>query len=229
MLSVLGVFDALTAYEESPYKGRINPIFINVINSKDYYIQYMLQQWDFETHSIAEAGEVSSILGTVANIDKLPRYVAEKIEARGFIVEQIMMPHKITYENARAALKAEVTEPLRLIDSINKHNNYLDEALQSFEEYSYEQWGVVEPPLARVLGKPAVMYQRAMVQNHVSVRNTLDRIMTYTEANEELNYETQKTLIKYQQNNISESPLPSMKKKVKVDSLEQKKEGMYPN
>lgn len=219
MLSALGVYDALAEYDDSHYKDKINPIFINIINSKDYYIGEKLRQWKFETHSIADAGEFSSILGTVANIDKLPRYVAEKIKSRNFSLENIMMPHKITYDDARAILKAEVNDPLRLMDSIKKHNVQLDEALQFYEPYHYERWGVVQPPLARVLGKPAVQYQRAMVECHDSVRNAINRIIDYIDTDRKVDRSLQQNMMQYQKSHSGESPTYMLKKTVKTDSL----------
>ena len=49
--------------------------------------------------------------------------------------------------------------------------------LDAYERYDLSKWGVVQPPLARILSTPAVRYQEAMINKHPSVRNTLQRIL----------------------------------------------------
>jgi hypothetical protein len=90
-----------------------------------------------------------------------------------------MMPHKMTYEKVRAILKADVDNPLALMDSIQKNNEAIDKALKDYKDYEFEKWGVVEPPLARLLSEPAVQYQKAMVYKHPEVQETLELILDF--------------------------------------------------
>lgn len=195
MLSVLEVYNAIAGDPEKEFFQKINPVFINIINSEDYYIAKKIEDWKFKKENLSDAGEFSSIIGTVASIDKLPRYVFEKIIAQGFAIEPIMMPHKITYEKVKNILKADIDEPVRLMDSIKAHNNVIDEVLINYNNYHYYKWGVVQPPLARLLSMPAVRYQEAMVTCHPDVRNALKRIHEYVKTDTTVTREMQENLM----------------------------------
>jgi hypothetical protein len=177
MLSALEVYDAIA--RDSVYKKKVNPVFINIINSKDFYIRRKIEEWGFETDDVKESGEIASILETVASIDKLPRYIYAKIENRGFTIKPIMMPHKLSYENVVGVLKAKVKHPLALMDSIKKHNAVIDSTLRKYKNYNYKRWGVVEPPLARILGEPSVRYEEAMICCHPDVNRALERVLDF--------------------------------------------------
>ena len=126
-----------------------------------------------------KSGELSAILNTVVSIDKLPRYVFDKIEKEGFVLEPIMMPHRITYDRVKSVLRGDVDDPVRLMKLIKQHNDTIRWVLRDYENYKLRQWGVVEPPLARVLSEPAVRYQEAMVYYHPEVQRAFARIDAY--------------------------------------------------
>jgi len=177
MLSAVEVYDAVAGDSTKPYFKSINPVFINIINSEDFYIAQKLIEFGLKPKSINDASEIGSIIGTVTSIDKLPRYILEKIRARGFAVELIMMPHKLSYQKIKNALNGEVADPVELMKKIKENNAAIDTALVRYDKYRYNKWGVVQPPLARLLSRPAVHYQEAMVNCHPSVKNTLQRII----------------------------------------------------
>lgn len=180
MLSALEVYDAIQ--RDDDFVNKIQPVFINIINSKNFYIEEKLIEWGFEASDLKDSGELASIIGTVVSIDKLPRYVYNKIENRGFAVVPIMMPHKLSYTDVQAVIKAKVKDPLRLMDSIEVHNKIIDDALHSYERYKRDAWGVVEPPLARILGEPAVRYQEAMIYFHTDLDKTMERVFSFIET-----------------------------------------------
>ncbi len=177
MLSPLEVFDAVTRDTAKAFAKKINPVFINIINSEDFYIAQKIKEYGLKPKSISDVSEIGSIIGTVASIDKFPRFVLEKIRARGYAVELIMMPHKLSYEKVKQSLKGEISEPLKLMEKIKLHNDSIDAALRNYKNYDLEKWGVIQPPLARLLSAPAVRYQEAMINEHASVQNTLQRIL----------------------------------------------------
>lgn len=180
MLSTWELYESIIDAKNSDYSDMIQPVFVNIINSKDYYIAHkVLKDWKFKKASQDKTSEISAILNTVVSIDKLPRYVFDKIEKRGFAVEAIMMPHKISYDEVKAILRGDVNNPVRLMKLIRQHNDTIDQVLKRYKQYDFNKWGVVEPPLARVLSVPAVRYQEAMVKNHPEVLRALDRIEAY--------------------------------------------------
>ena len=179
MLSTLEIYETIAA-ESRDYSEKIQPVFVNIINSQDYYVAYkVLVDWNFKKTSQSKSGELSAILNTVVSIDKLPRYVFDKIEKKGYVVEPIMMPHKLSYERVKAVLRGDVDDPVRLMKMIKKHNDTIRWVLRDYEKYNLKRWGVVEPPLARVLSEPAVRYQEAMVFKHPELQRALARIDAY--------------------------------------------------
>ncbi len=182
MLSALEFYETLEE-EGGVYSSKIQPVFINIINSQDYYIAHkVLNDWGFNKVSQSNTGEFSAILSTVVSIDKLPRYVLAKILKKGYVVEEFMMPHKINYQQVKAVLRGDVDDPIRLMKEIKAHNKTIDSVLRIYKPYKFKKWGVVTPPLARILSVPAVRYQEAMVTHHPEVLDALDLIDTYLQA-----------------------------------------------
>ncbi len=190
MLSAYEAFYALAGNPTKPYYNKINPVFISIVNSKEFYTTEVLKSWGLTPNYKQDKGEIQSILETLASIEKMPRYAFDRIRGRGFVVEQLMMPHKLKYEQLEKYL-GEIENPLALIDSIQVHNAKIDDALKEYEDYCIEDWGVVEPPLARLLSKPAVRYQEAMVKKHPDLRNKIDTLLDkFINLTEKLDTET---------------------------------------
>jgi len=222
LLSALEVYDAVAGDRSKDYHYDINPIFINIINSEEFYIAQKIEDFGIKPENLKNPSEVGSIIKTVVSIDKLPRYVLEKIKARGFAIEPIMMPHKLSYEKVKAVLNGEVADPLRLMDSIKKHNATIDHALEDYGDYKYKKWGVVQPPLARILSKPAVQYQLAMVNNHPEIKNAIERILLYVETETIIDNVVQEKLIK-QPSSINRKTRMNIKRKRALDTLKNEK------
>ena len=112
----------------------LNPVFINIINSKGYYTARKINEWKLE----------------------------------------------------RAPGDPGVGELSAIIEKITAHNDSIDVALEAYKGYDKDKWGVVEPPLARLLSEPAVRYQEAMVKHHPGVRFALTRILDYLAEKKEV-------------------------------------------
>ncbi len=196
LLSALELHEYLAYLAETdPEIESLNPVFINIINSKSYYISRKIKEWKIQrAPGDPGVGELSAIVETIASIDKFPRYVSAKIKNRKFILEDIFMPHKIHFADITAQFKGAVADPLELIQKIEAHNDSIDTALEAYAKYDKEKWGVVEPPLARLLSLPAVRYQEAMVKYHPDVRNALERILGYLKEEKEVKIEDQQRL-----------------------------------
>ena len=164
---------------------RVMPVFINVINSEEYYVNQKLKYWEVERNGENDVSEIASILETVASTEKTPRYVTALIESQDLEVRRIMMPHKITLERVQNVLKGDPDEPLNLLSKIKQHNEGLlatlaegiNEPKDSYYFYDLNTWGLVEPPLARVLSTPARQYQKRMVIGHNAVTKEIDTIV----------------------------------------------------
>ncbi|MFT4678942.1 MAG: hypothetical protein ACI84C_000884 [Flavobacteriales bacterium] len=157
-----------------------NPVFVSISNSNSWYIHQILQRWNINPKSETSSGELSAILGTVASIDKIPNYIASYLKEEFDFVE-IPMPHPFTYDQACAVLGNAPVDPLALIASIESHNDSIYSALDRFAGYDMDKWGVVVPPLARLLSKPAVEYQKAMIAEHWLVKQRLQTLAELSE------------------------------------------------
>jgi hypothetical protein len=223
MLSAAEVYDAVEGDTIGNYGERINPVFVNIINSEDFYILQKLSDWGFKIVRANDTGEIAAIIGTLTSIDKLTGYMHGKMEARNFVVERIMMPHKITYKKVKNILNADVDDPVRLMDSIKVHNSIIDMSLYNSDSYDYEKWGVIEPPMARLLGEPAVEYQKAMVTCHPDIQNAIDRIILfYLVSEEEVTKGAKEDLMQMQILQKEIYPLINEKKQQVPDSLKLK-------
>ncbi|WP_340198759.1 patatin-like phospholipase family protein [Ascidiimonas sp. W6] len=160
----------------------INPIFVNIINSKDYYALRKIKEWGVELNpeNGLTSGELSAILSTLISTEKLPRYVTESIIGEGEEgVEKIFMPHKLDYKYVTKILGGEPKNPLKLIEHLEIHNKTIDKALESYHHYNLNDWGIVTPPLSRLLGEVAVKYQEAMINKHPAVMKQIAKLKSH--------------------------------------------------
>ena len=177
LLSAMQVYDAIEKDNPKDYNNKVQPIFINIINSKDFYVKQKLKEYNLAPNYKRDPSEYQSIIETVTSTNIVPNYILEKLKSRGFAVELIMMPHKISLKDVESSIRGEVEDPLVLLTQIKKHNDSIDNALKRYDKYLYEDWGVVEPPLARLLSEPAVRYQEAMIKEHPLIREKIDYLM----------------------------------------------------
>jgi hypothetical protein len=220
-----GLLSVLELHEHFEYLAEreatidtLNPVFINIINSKGYYVARKIKEWKVVRASgDPGVGELSAIIETVMSIDKFPRYVSAKIRNRKFILEEIFMPHKIHYNDVTAQFKGDVADPIGLMKKIKAHNDSIDVALKAYDGYDMDTWGVVEPPLARLLSEPAVRYQEAMVKHHPDVQSALLRILGYLAEKKEVKIQDQERLKTAERLNVYQRQ-ESLKEKVKGDS-----------
>ncbi len=193
LLSVLELHDHFTYLaQENTRVKEMNPVFINIINSKNYYTAKKIKEWGVTREAKDPGvGQISAILETVVSIDKFPRYVSAKIRNKKYILEELFMPHKIHLSDVEAQFKGEVADPIGLLEKIKTHNDSIDMALMAYSKYNKKKWGVVEPPLARLLSTPAIRYQEAMVKHHPEVQFAIQRILDYLEDEKEVNIQDQ--------------------------------------
>ena len=179
-----GLLAAYSFYTKTkPVVNDTNAVFVSISNSNSWYIHQILSQWGVKSKSETNSGELSSILATVASIDKIPNYIASYLKKKDeFKFIEIPMPHPFTYEQACAVLGNDPNDPLALIDLIKVHNDMIYEALQRYPDYDMDKWGVVVPPLARLLSKPAVEYQKAMIAKHPLVKERLATLVKMSKS-----------------------------------------------
>jgi hypothetical protein len=154
-------------------------IFINIINGRDLYIQSKLDEWCIHLKNSKQANELGAVISTVISIDKIPKYISNRIKDDGFVLIELHMPHVFTYDDAVNVLGGEPEDPFRLDQLIIENDSIIKEVLKKAPDYNHEKWGIIQPPLARLLSLPAVEYERAMVLYHPEVKNNIDSICGY--------------------------------------------------
>jgi hypothetical protein len=154
-------------------------IFINIINGRELYIQSKLDKWCIHLKNSKPANELGAVISTVVSIDKVPKYISKRIKDDGFVLIELHMPHVFTYNEAINVLGGDPEDPFRLDRLIIENNRIIKEVLNEAPDYEYEKWGIIQPPLARLLSIPAVEYERAMVKYHPEVKHNIDSICGY--------------------------------------------------
>lgn len=162
---------------------------INIINDKGLYILEKLRSYDITSFKSAEKheGEFISILNGIVALERLPRYMREIIkEDKDIELLTLQMPYPFDINDVKKIFQVELLSDddlKKLEEIINDNNLEITKALKAHKydnnrfAYDYEKWGVVVPPLGRLLSRPAVEYQRAMVKYHPDIKKVLDQLV----------------------------------------------------
>jgi len=162
---------------------------INIINDKGLYIIEKLKSQGITEFNSPEKheGEFISILNGIVALERLPRYMREIIsEDNSVELITLQMPFYFDEEDIKDVFQVESLsdEDLRKLEPIIKGNNdKIANALKAHKGkmgmpiYDYENWKLVEPPLGRLMSKPGVEYQRAMVKYHPDVIRVISQIV----------------------------------------------------
>lgn len=148
------------------------PKIIQIINSKEAYIRKIIRE-TCKADDLA-TGELPAILNTVSSIDILPGALEAKYRQtfRDSNFIQAYLPYPVHYDDVVSQMRGEPCDPLMIEAIITKSNTMIDSLVKSNGGH---RWGVVPPPLARVLSEPAVEYMKAMME-HPEVRGALSQI-----------------------------------------------------
>ena len=173
-----GLEKKLKQFEDDHFK-------ICMINGKGYWIRHLLNQNStagnlFTISDETQSAEIPAILKTVAGTDMLPTYFIEDLENRKpnrFI--PIYMPLLFNIQDVENVLGGKIKHENRntIIKIIKENNKEIKSALvKANSNYSYEDWGIVQPTLARMLSKPDREYQKAMVDYHPHVQEQFIKV-----------------------------------------------------
>jgi len=167
------------------YSGYDNHKDIIIVTGKDQYIRYVMENsfpfWvdkpslpkNQTLAKIKNSEEYKSIVMALIDLDGLP-YAMEDIYKH--TLRPIHLPHKIHLSDLEKMYKGNVHANKKLKDFINTHNEIIESTLSEYNGYEFKKWGVVEPPLSRLLSKPGFEYQKAMLKLHPLVQYQLKSI-----------------------------------------------------
>ena len=181
-----GLMNALSFYQELQTELKENQqrdslFVINIMNDQTNFILNIASIADeMKDHNAIEpySAEWSAIGLGLAAQERMPYFFREKIQNDPkTILLTINMPFIITEDNVKKAYHTTADLPSRVKVEIKSENMKIIQALQEHDLYDYENWGIVEPPLGRLMSLPAVEYQKAMIKNHEDVKSSIDAIM----------------------------------------------------
>lgn len=187
-----GLLNAKYFYEEinsDPSVTLKNVAAINIINDKGLYIMEKLKSKGITEFKSPEKheGEFMSILNGIVALERLPRYMREVLsDDEDIELITLQMPYYFDIEDVKSVFQVEsfLEEDIKKLKPIIQANNQeIKNALKAHKNdknqpiYDYENWKLVEPPLGRLMSRPAVEYQRAMVMHHPAVRETINKIL----------------------------------------------------
>ena len=146
-------------------------VIVNIRNGKGDWVRQFVKEFEKRNgellHSIKKTEEIGAIIHTLINIDKHPESLRGQLEnnSQDSIV-YIMLPHIISLGDIRNEIGGKIKISRKLMKAIEENNRIIrNELSQSDNQYNYEKWGVVTPPLARLLADPAVLYEKVMVES----------------------------------------------------------------
>ena len=142
---------------------------LNIRNGKGdwarLFVKKFISQPDHEKllKEINSTQENGAILQALVSLDKHPEVIRDRLKDK---ISFLAMPHLLTLNDIRAEVGGEIFVTAELIDAIKANNDAVHQALKDYDPDKHWWWGVVTPPLARLLTEPVVEYQRAMVASN---------------------------------------------------------------
>ncbi len=159
------------------HKKRDNVYAINIVNDKTNYIlanEEIRKKMGNRGEQNGGSGEFISIIQGIAALERMPNYVREQIDNYDTDIDLIslQMPYLFDLDDIKAVYKTNKLEADEFKEIIDSNRAMILQALRDYG-YNLQDWGVVEPPLGRLLSVPAVDYQQAMIRHHPEIRKTI--------------------------------------------------------
>ena len=194
VMSLLSFKSAMQKYEDNQKaKGRIDKektIFydtiqlVSVRNDKENYIQSLLEKVIEKRHDIPlhlkcnkDHTEISAVVTSITNLERTPTYLRELLAAYHkdkFNVCYIDLPYYIKPKDVNSFFGGLPNDALRdsLQVFIDESNTEIKRILgdEDSSKYKLNQWGVVNPPTARILSRPVELYMEAMLDHKYIVQ-----------------------------------------------------------
>jgi len=158
---------------------------INLVNDKNLYILWKLGKNNISilNHPEPDASELISIMKGIVALERMPRYVRSVLDEDSIDRLNIFMPYIFSESDIVRCLKVEKLKGVSdtVIKNLVLQNktdilNALEDYNSSGGSYKLEEWGLVTPPLGRLLSKPAVAYQKAMIYHHPEVQKVFSKL-----------------------------------------------------
>jgi hypothetical protein len=135
-------------------------VFIQIMNGKSDQINELVKSEIKSVKETAEAGEISSVIGTITGIAGLPRYINKKAHMNPDIsYVPIYLPYKIKQEDLEKFWGAK--ELNQCYCELLNTNKCLIENIRQVGDTSI--WVTAPPPLARLMNEPELNYMMGAI------------------------------------------------------------------
>ncbi|MEZ4778651.1 MAG: hypothetical protein R2786_04640 [Flavobacteriaceae bacterium] len=154
--------------------------YIEIINSKGLYINYLVKKFKKEqgiTHIAKNEVETDNIvadLQTGLNLDKIPGYLSDYL-ANWEIAQpnkiqyfQLFMPHKVSIDDIEGYLNGEIAEDAvkeQLSNFLAVENDQILTLTEKPDKSFFDPWEFYEPTLSRHLSKSSLAYVKAILEH----------------------------------------------------------------
>ncbi len=163
---------------------------LSIRNGKRDYLQSLLKKNGKNFHSIQdsklisnkELTELKAIIGGIVDLDRMPNYIKSMLteyENEQYEFIDIDLPYYIRKCEIEELFGGKINTTIfnKIEETISKSNKEIVRILkkEKWKEYKVEDWGVVNPPTARILSRPVEIYMEAMME-HSSVVDQLEKL-----------------------------------------------------
>ncbi len=170
--------------------GRKQIAYIEIINSKTLYINYLVERFKAENgieHILKNENETDNIivdLKTGLNLDKIPGYLSDYInsweETQNGTIRyfKIFMPHKVSINDVEGFFDGKITDEsvkANLKSFLAIENNVILNLTENPEKKFFDPWEFYEPTLSRHLSKSSLNYIHAILK-HPLLREQFEEI-----------------------------------------------------
>ena len=146
-----------------------NHVYLNIQNARSIWVRQFIEknhEWVVRS-GIKHTEEIGAILSTLINLDKHPESIKERlIQDRYDSLQTLALPHLIDLEDLRNEFQGEIMLTDSLMAKMNTNNRRIRQTICSSPPHS-NPCPIVTPPLARLLSRPAVEYERILVKDVV--------------------------------------------------------------
>ncbi len=198
IMSLISFKKALEKHEKRLNKDSIfykKIKLVSVRNGKFNYLQSILSRGNLDIDKIQdseiikfdEKGNLTTIVNGIANLERMPTYIKSTLSEyhnHEYDFIDIDLPYYIDTSEIENLLNGKISTAklAAIIDLVNNSNEIIEGILDNVGivegtksiKYELENWGIVNPPTARILSRPVEIYMEAMMQ-HPYVIEQLER------------------------------------------------------
>ncbi|KAB1154575.1 patatin-like phospholipase family protein [Tenacibaculum aiptasiae] len=175
----------LSAYSFKEYLEKVKVIndsatvkFINFINAKSNYIRHFAKENNIKVEKLNSSPELIAVLKVGVAIEHTPNYIKDVVNNKEETVD-LYLPHYFTFKDLEnvlgGKLQRDKDELIGIVRQINDSNKRVKEALRK-QGYNIGERGIVQPATGRLLSTSSILYQKAMVNHHVEVKENIAKI-----------------------------------------------------